>query len=57
MEVEGLKEAEEVGEKGPEVPILLSQEEEDQENLIKIVNFGAKVIKPKRKVTKFQIKT
>ena len=56
MEVEGLIEAEEVGGKGPEVPMPVSPEDEDREKMVKIMNFLAKVMKQKRRITKFQIK-
>ena len=55
MEVGGLIEAEEVEGKGPEVLMLLSLKDENREKMIKIVNFVVKVMKKKRRVTKFQI--
>jgi hypothetical protein len=55
MEVGDLKETEEVGGKGPEVLMLLSPEDKDRENMIKIASFVVKLMKKKRKVTKFQI--
>ena len=55
MEVGGLIEAEEVEGNGPEVLMLLSLKDENREKMIKIVNFVVKVMKKKRRVTKFQI--
>ena len=56
MEVVGLIETEEVGVKGLEVLMLVRPEDEAKEILIRIVKFVAKVMKKKRKITKFQIK-
>ena len=54
--VEGVKvDVEEVEGKGPEVLMLLSLKDENREKMIKIVNFVVKVMKKKRRVTKFQI--
>ena len=55
-EVVGLIETEEVGVKGLEVLILVRPEDEAKEIMIRIVKFVAKVMKKKRKITKFQIK-
>lgn len=56
MEVVGLIETEEVGVKGLEVLMLVRPEDEAKEIMIRIVKFVAKVMKKKRKITKFQIK-
>jgi hypothetical protein len=56
MEVVDLIETEEVGVKGLEVLMLVRPEDEAKEIMIRIVKFVAKVMKKKRKITKFQIK-
>ena len=56
MEVDNLIETEEVGVKGLEVLMLVRPEDEAKEIMIRIVKFVAKVMKKKRKITKFQIK-
>ena len=56
MEVVGLIETEEVGVKGLEVLMLVRPEDEAKEIMIRIVKFVVKVMKKKRKITKFQIK-
>ena len=56
MEVVGLIETEEVGVKGLEVLMLVRPEDEAKKIMIRIVKFVVKVMKKKRKITKFQIK-
>ena len=55
MEVDNLIETEEVEEKGLEVPMLVSLEDEDKETKIKIGNLVKKGMKQERIITKFQI--
>jgi hypothetical protein len=55
MEVEGLIETEEDGGKRSDLPKLVSPEDEDREITIKIMNFEEIGMKPKRRITKFQI--
>ena len=57
MEVEDLKEQEAVEVKEPEVQMLVSLGHEDREIMIKIVNLVVKLMKQKRRITKFQFKT
>lgn len=56
MEVGDLIEAEAVGGKGPEVPMLVSPEDEERDNMMDRENSVVMVMKSKRKITKFQIK-